>query len=140
MSCQKCKSDRIVNISAKCSDLCTVTFGGQEKNDYVPNDLGIGGGDYVRFDLCLDCGQIQGAFPLPKSELEAAAEDEPIPDDLFDVDLSSAYNAPAPDPVPEIPEPTSSIPDSSIPETPDYGSSSDSFSSSSSDFGGGSSD
>ena len=136
MPCQSCKSDRILSVNAKCADRCMLSLEGKDHNGSVPEGFGIGGGDYIRFDLCVDCGQIQGQFPLGKTEIEIANENEPLPDDLFDVDLSSAYNAPAPDPVPDVPEPDSSIPDSSIPETPDYGSSSDSFSSGSSDFGG----
>jgi len=74
MSCSKCKSDRILSVNAKCSDMCFVQINGYEKSDYVPNDLGIGGGDYVHFDMCLECGQVQGVFPLPKSDLEDHAE------------------------------------------------------------------
>jgi hypothetical protein len=32
--------------------------------------MGIGGGDYVAFSYCLDCGQIQGDFPLPETGME----------------------------------------------------------------------
>jgi hypothetical protein len=32
-------------------------------NGYVPSGLGIGGGDYIDFKLCLSCGQIQGEWP-----------------------------------------------------------------------------
>jgi hypothetical protein len=37
---------------------------------YVPDDMGIGGGDYVEFDYCLQCGQIQGRFPRGITSLE----------------------------------------------------------------------
>jgi len=36
----------------------------------VPGDMGIGGGDYVEVAWCLDCGQLQGKWPLPACELE----------------------------------------------------------------------
>jgi hypothetical protein len=86
MACQKCKSERILSVNAKCSDLCNASIGGQEKDGYVPDDMGIGGGDYVEFDLCLDCGQLQGAFPLDKSELESIEPDEPVePVDVEDL-------------------------------------------------------
>jgi hypothetical protein len=32
--------------------------------------MGIGGGDYVEIDLCMDCGQTQGKYPRPISDLE----------------------------------------------------------------------
>jgi hypothetical protein len=70
MACQKCEGERIVNINAKCSDLCFASIGDKEKDGYVPDDMGVGGGDYVEFSMCLECGQVQGNFPLPKSRLE----------------------------------------------------------------------
>lgn len=43
--------------------------------------MGIGGGDYVEFDYCLDCGQIQGTFPVPKHEIEEKSMVEEKSDD-----------------------------------------------------------
>lgn len=76
--CQKCESARIIDVNAKCSDMCVVEIGGKERNGYVPTDVvfGKGGwGDYVGFSLCLDCGQMQGEWPNPPMELESV-EDE----------------------------------------------------------------
>lgn len=69
MNC-KCGSTRIATVNAKCSDMCNVEIGSVEHNDYVPVDLGIGGGDYIRMKYCLDCGQMQGSFPLERSNIE----------------------------------------------------------------------
>lgn len=71
MAC-KCGSERIAQVSAKCSDMCHIDMENSEveSDDYVPKDFGIGGGDYIRIKYCLDCGQIQGDFPLPETELE----------------------------------------------------------------------
>lgn len=69
MTCQKCKGNRVVHNTVKCSDKCFVTFpSGKEYEGYVPGNLGIGGGDYVKFSHCLDCGQIQGEFPVSGEE------------------------------------------------------------------------
>lgn len=68
--CQRCSGSRIGRVLAHCSDMCSVDFAGHHLNGYVPRDLGIGGGDDVQFDYCLDCGQIQGTFPLPSTEME----------------------------------------------------------------------
>lgn len=79
MSCQRCKSERVLHVSAKCSDLCFVSIGEKEKDGYVPGDVVFGEGqfgDYVRFDLCLDCGQMQGKWPNPPMSLETGEEDE----------------------------------------------------------------
>lgn len=68
--CQRCKSSRVVSASAKCSDLFHAAHGDREHNGYVPDDLGVGGGDYLEINWCLDCGQLQGEWPLPTTELE----------------------------------------------------------------------
>lgn len=72
MKCQRCESTRVASISGKCSDCCFTSVGGKEKDGYAPQDMGLKNsyGDYVEFDWCLDCGQIQAQFPVPPCELE----------------------------------------------------------------------
>lgn len=69
MACS-CGSERIVTAGGKCSDMSTVYIGRKRHEGELPSDMGIGGGDYFRFKYCLDCGKIQGLFPLPTTELE----------------------------------------------------------------------
>ncbi len=69
MACQRCKSERIANVSAKCADLCFCSVDGKEHEGYVPSDMGVGSGDYVELEYCLDCGQIQGGFPLAETNI-----------------------------------------------------------------------
>jgi len=69
MKCQRCKSKRIANIEGKSSDCNAGHVGDKGWNGYIPDDLGIGGGDYFSLTWCLDCGQIQDNFPLLKSKL-----------------------------------------------------------------------
>jgi len=78
MKCQRCGSERILSAGCKCSDMFTASVGDLEIDGYVPDDLGIGGGDYVELDLCLDCGQLQGKFPLPLSKMEQDASDKDL--------------------------------------------------------------
>jgi hypothetical protein len=33
-------------------------------NSYVPSDCNIGGGDYIKINICLKCGQLQGKWPV----------------------------------------------------------------------------
>jgi hypothetical protein len=47
-------------------------MGETEHDGYVPDGLGIGGGDYIELHWCMDCGQVQGEFPLPCSELDTS--------------------------------------------------------------------
>jgi hypothetical protein len=49
-------------------------MGDAEYDGYVPDDLGIGGGDYVEINLCLECGQVAGNWPLPNSRIERMAQ------------------------------------------------------------------
>jgi len=87
MSCQGCGADRIASINAKSSDLNCVEIDGIEHDGYVPDDIGIGGGDYVEFTWCLHCGKIQGDFPVPTPEKFIPEPQEKIDmDDLFDGD------------------------------------------------------
>ena len=64
MSCKQCNSERVASVMGKCSDLFNAQLDEKEYEGYVPHDMGIGGGDEVQFDYCLDCGQIQGNFPV----------------------------------------------------------------------------
>lgn len=70
VSCQRCHSPRVATLSGKCSDMCNFQLGDLDHDGYVPDDVGIGGGDYIELDYCLDCGQIQGKWPLALSPLE----------------------------------------------------------------------
>lgn len=62
MTC-KCSSDNIIRINGKCSDMCMVDYKGKSQDGYVPGGIGVGGGDYIDFRLCLNCGRIQDSFP-----------------------------------------------------------------------------
>ena len=70
MNCIKCKSDRILDIYGKVSDCYSHVFKGKDYQGYVPDGLGIGGGDDIEFKYCLNCGQIQGTFPVEDPSFE----------------------------------------------------------------------
>jgi hypothetical protein len=59
-----------------------VTYGDKQRDGYVPDDIGIGSGDYVDFNYCLQCGQIQDEFPKVASSIEDAVEAEIDEDDI----------------------------------------------------------
>lgn len=68
--CQRCKSSRVFSVSGKCSDMCSITDSSGKKlvdGDYVPYGV-LGGGDYINFSVCGECGQVQGGFPVSDSE------------------------------------------------------------------------
>lgn len=60
-----CNDQKIININAKCGDLIHIDYlYGVEINGYVPDHIGIGNGDYIRFEYCINCGKIVGDFPI----------------------------------------------------------------------------
>ena len=61
--CKNCGSYIMADISGKSSDCNCGDIDGEEFEGYVPENIGIGGGDYIEFTWCLDCGMIQGDFP-----------------------------------------------------------------------------
>lgn len=74
MAC-KCGSSRLLSISGRTGDECYVLYsntGRLENNGYVPLGLGIGGGDYLEFDVCVDCGTLQTNFPISEETIQQA--------------------------------------------------------------------
>lgn len=70
VKCDKCKSERVIDFSAKCSDLCYTEYKGKEYYGYVPhidNDIDDCG-DYLQPAICLECGKVQGKFPKPEPD------------------------------------------------------------------------
>lgn len=63
-----------IEVVAKCSDCCTVRCPdlALEKQGYVPRDLGIGGGDYIRLTIDTNTGKIEGWLPLTGEDLKDA--------------------------------------------------------------------
>ena len=79
--CQRCESERVMCGGGKSSDMNHFYVGdravwhdGSSRidrkpgvADYVPGGLNIGGGDHIEFSVCLDCGQMQGKWPVPEN-------------------------------------------------------------------------
>jgi hypothetical protein len=64
-TCQACGSRRLAGISAKCSDYCMVDIDGEKRIGSLPPELQLGSeSDYIDFTFCLECGRIQGEFPI----------------------------------------------------------------------------
>jgi hypothetical protein len=69
--CSSCSSHKLVQINAKCSDMCWIqwypspkTGHVKEQTGYVPSVLGLGhDSDYIEMELCIACGQIQNFNP-----------------------------------------------------------------------------
>ncbi len=69
MQCDKCGSERVMEVSAKCSNMFSAVICGQNYNGYVLEGVGIDDGeDYIAFYYCLECGQMQGVWPKKTPE------------------------------------------------------------------------
>ena len=57
----KNSEEQVMIVQAHCSDCCNITFpDGTEHDGYVPEDIGIGGGDDVYIKIDINTGQIIG--------------------------------------------------------------------------------
>lgn len=75
MACQRCNSQRVLHFGSKCSDLYNASMNGVDYEGYSLYGVNLTGGDYVTGAVCLDCGQLQGKWPVsPVEELESNAE------------------------------------------------------------------
>lgn len=72
MHCQRCGSDRVLTISGKCSDCSNAMYKDREHDGYVLYGVGLGGGDYIEATVCMECGQLQGEFPISEEKVSAA--------------------------------------------------------------------
>jgi hypothetical protein len=57
--------DVLIGRPSKWGNPFVIGRGGHTHDGYMPDDVDLGGGDYVRFTVCLNCGQVQGEWPLP---------------------------------------------------------------------------
>ncbi len=75
MSC-KCGSDRLMFVNGKTSDMCQCRYKDAESVTYVPKGLPISDDeDYLEFHFCLECGRIQGKFPISDSKVKKAIKE-----------------------------------------------------------------
>lgn len=70
--CAKCGSERQMFVSAECSDLCQAIDLQRdvEYEPYVAFGLNLGGGDYLEFYFCMDCGHIRGEWPIDDDKIQ----------------------------------------------------------------------
>jgi hypothetical protein len=66
----ECGSTRIMDVCGKVSDMFGAGTQGKQYSGYVPAGLNIGEGDYLEFGYCLDCGRIQGKFPIDMKTID----------------------------------------------------------------------
>ncbi len=78
MTCtkKKCRSERIAHFTARCKDMFWWKSDKTTIEGYVNTPGGeLGGGDEVDIHYCLDCGTIQGEFPVASEYTKAQLEE-----------------------------------------------------------------
>ena len=71
--CQKCNSERVIEVYSHASDLHSVSIPHmdyEQDSGYMPYIDNIGGGDDLSFFICLECGQVQGNWPVNDPEFD----------------------------------------------------------------------
>jgi len=67
-----CDHKRKASMGGKVSDCFNFSTNDIDYDGYVPSNLGIGGGDYIEINYCLDCGQIlSDDFPIKAETINA---------------------------------------------------------------------
>lgn len=73
-TCQRCESNRIAFLGGQSNDYGYAHFQGKTQEGYLPFVKNLCDCDGCDFSVCLDCGQVQGNFPVDIN-LHAADED-----------------------------------------------------------------
>ena len=74
-TCQRCNSDRLLSGGGKSSDMNHFNYKDVDRGGYVPYIENVGGGDDIYIEVCLECGQLQGAWPQPDPDFYVEAQD-----------------------------------------------------------------
>jgi len=77
MKCDKCNSERVALLNGKTSDMCQFRYKDIDTDGYVPQGIIIGDdgyGDYINFHFCLECGKIQGKFPISDKQVRESVK------------------------------------------------------------------
>lgn len=93
-----CQHKRTANVNAKCSDMCGISIDHLDfEHDGYVMDLGVGSGDYVDFNFCLDCGQIIGFKPVTDAQIKASEEWEQVKGTPEEIEAEEELVAAEPD-------------------------------------------
>jgi hypothetical protein len=74
--CDSCSSERLLSVTAHASDSHHLEYKDKEHLGGMLDGLGIGSGDYTYFVLCLECGKVQGEFPIPDEKVSFLEEED----------------------------------------------------------------
>jgi len=71
LKCDSCESERVATVEGDITNGFRLTIKEENFTEYVPRDIGFGiDGNYMKFKYCLNCGKIQGIFPVSDPDSE----------------------------------------------------------------------
>jgi hypothetical protein len=70
MTCQTCDSNRLATINGHSKDLASIQVGGVYHDGYLPTISNVCSGDDIDIIVCLECGQLQGDWPVDDPDFE----------------------------------------------------------------------
>lgn len=76
--CDRCGSKRLLDVYVQGRDGHSFSYAGIEYEGYSKEGTGLYGnyGDAIDFQLCMECGKVQGVFPKDHEEIKKALSDE----------------------------------------------------------------
>jgi len=75
--CDRCGSERILDGYSKACDGNFFEYKGKSYHGYAPGVDNISDGDGIGIKVCLDCGKVQGKFPVEDPDTSYWDKDEP---------------------------------------------------------------
>lgn len=72
--CLKCNSERVINIEAHMERNVYTQYRGHEFVGGIPDSINIAYKGHLDIDMCLECGQVQGTFPVADLDLAEQTE------------------------------------------------------------------
>lgn len=78
--CQKCSSYRVIKLEIRNTAIVISLANAVRRGQYILASVSTRDAKDETFSLhmCLECGQVQGSFPIPKTQLEYDLEEIPF--------------------------------------------------------------
>lgn len=73
-TCQKCNSENLAHIEA--SEQLVIDYKDRKYVGKVPMEIELGNEEGIEFTYCINCGQIQGTFPITDEDMLFAMDEQ----------------------------------------------------------------
>ena len=87
--CQTCKSKNVAYAYFSLGSHFSLSMLGDVYQGELPMNINLGEGRNIKFKICMDCGQVQGEWPIKKSISDMRKEDK-VTDDIISPDPQKA--------------------------------------------------